>query len=204
MKRLLLLVAVVSLVCVPSVARGAIHIQGSTNVFTGPGIYTFDFVATAVGENYTIQGFTIPLLNPNGAMPLPEDPDTSLSDIAFTPNPFLELRLASSDFTGSGFGFSISAEDANGSPLVIDNGQSVVLFSIPVMISTGPSQMEPLDVLTENGPLATLQTITLVNGSVQPASFGAATFQAIPEPSAATALACGGLVTGLLRRRRRR
>lgn len=190
--RLLLTSLAALLLC--GTTQAAVTLQGSTETFSGPGVYTFDFTITAVGENYTIVGFTIPLANLNGALPLLETPDISLSDLQFTPNPLLELRLASSDFTGSGFGFSISSEDANSSPLVLLDGQSAVLFSIPMNVTTtGP-------VLGENLPLATLQTITTTTGSAPVIGFAPAV--AIPEPST-LGLASIAVAGSLLRRRRR-
>jgi len=179
-------------------AHGAITVAGSVLPFDGPGLYTFDFVATAVNQAETIQGFTMPLSNRGGATPVAESPDISLSDIAFDPNPLLELRLSSSDFISGGFGFSIAAEDSDGSPLVLAEGESAVLFSIPMQV------LSPGVVLAENVDLATLRTITTPTGPAEIVGFTPAGSVAIPEPGGVSLLAFSAVIAigyGIRRRR---
>jgi hypothetical protein len=127
--------------------------------------------------------------------------DTSggFSDILFTPNPFLEAKAASSNFIDVGFGFSISAFDNDDTPLILNDGESVVLFSIPMHVSAAGI------VLEENLQLFNLMSITRTGLDPESAPvlrIGPAIAQAIPEPSSAGLLAMMGGVAGVLRRRR--
>ncbi|MCD0459879.1 PEP-CTERM sorting domain-containing protein [Roseiconus lacunae] len=186
------------LVGMASLSHAAVVLQGTDVTFNGAGVYNFEFTATAVGQTETISGFTMPLQLANGATFQSEIPDSSLSDIEFTPNSLLETKGASSDFTLSGFGFSITSVDANGSPLVLNDGESAVLFTIPMNVFV------PGEVLVENTALAQLFALTGAS-SVQLSPEFSAAAQAVPEPAsiagAGSLCLLGG---GMIYRRRRR
>ena len=190
-----IVVALCMLFATTAISKAAVIIEGQDQVFTGPGVYTFDFTVTAVGQTETIAGFTMPLNTANGASFLPEVPDTSLSDIEFTPNPLIETKGGSSDF--GAVGFSITAVDGNGSPLVLNDGQTAVLFSIPMnVIAVG-------DVLVENPLLASLFDLTGAS-DVQFAPSFSASVQPVPEPASMAALASLCLIGGGVAVRRRK
>ncbi|WP_149498594.1 hypothetical protein [Roseiconus lacunae] len=179
-----------------SVANAAIVMEFDDVSFSGPGLYTFDMTVTAVGQTESISGFTMPLQVANGTTFVPETPDTSLSDIQFTPNALLETKGASSDFTANGFGFSITSVDANGSPLVLNDGESAVLFSIPMNVLTSG------DALVESPALSALFSLTGASSVQFGPGFSGNVVTAIPESGSTIALGCLGI--GLMYRRKRR
>jgi len=180
-------------------SHGAVVVSGSKNVlFTDPGVYDFDFtISSTEVAPITITGFTLALQDANGATPIVNTDFTDFLQFEYTANPFLENKAASSDFIGAGFGFSITSVDNNGSPLVLNPGESTLLFSIPMnVLTTG-------DVLLENPALAGLTTLASPGfPSGVPFEFSGAATTAVPEPSTFALLGVAGCAA-LMRRKRK-
>ena len=170
-------------------SQAALIYSGSELEFTGPGTYTVDIFATAVGQQEEIGGYNFQM-------------DFAGVGVQGTPTligiPTLNTFPTVFPLGGTSFGFSAFASPLPANAFVVADGATEAIAQIQFEATT-PGVIA----WDEQGTLAFDENnapIALTFSSTTPAL----TVTAIPEPSSLLALGCLGLIGGVVVRRRKR